>query len=694
MLRNESFDQNDLTTDFEIDSDRLLSIFRSPKRVTQNDSAQPDGLLKQLQQSISIRKRENPPQPKDGQLSLPLELSVRFQGNEVKADASLQLDLRTLSARIEGGGRFLLALDPEENVDILGMTGRFEPAAGLPPPAPGTKIDALCLDLSEGNPRLELDKGAALKLVNRDFCRSGGGLGFNLERFSIGSGGLDLAASTIDEPVTVGGVDMPFRLHSGKLVVERSRIQAFALTGYGNLPPALVGEAKATVKLNFGEEDGRLALRACEAVLDKGDEPLRCENTRFSITISKLGLKFVRSGGYHFYFTVTGSAEFRPREGEFASGLLKNLARTRIELKEAPLTSDASVLLQHIEFQIPVDPPAKTNFFDIFRFELRGVGFHPASPAFGGTPALSISGQVNFTDFGDVVMPRFDFHKLWIAPPKSGDSLPRVSVDGLGVGLRLGATAEVYGTARAVDSDLPTLESTAAANRGVTAKGFIASYTVQVKGWASMSMSMSFFELEKVGQTEKRHSIFLSVRQNDLAEKISTPIGTLFAQEADAAVGYGFELAGLEGADSDLKPRETIKLLDEASKFASFESWRATYDNRKPTLALRALISFTSVSTPQAYNEEEEKELPNPVLFDVVAALRTDLTFIMNLRAWVAYNYNDWRLARTDPQPWTQRPSLRGYMYLSAPKSEFLARAVYDPGAPIGEHPKLPDWLG
>jgi hypothetical protein len=105
---------------------------------------------------------------------------------------------------------------------------------------------------------------------------------------------------------------------------------------------------------------------------------------------------------------------------------------------------------------------------------------------------------------------------------------------------------------------------------------------------------------------------------------------------------------------------------------------------------MRALFTVTSASSPTVYDEEEEKELSNPVLFDVVAALRSDLTFLLSARAWIAVNYADWRTGSKD---WREKPLLRGYVYISAPKQTFLGRLLSDPEGYVGQHPKLPDQL-
>lgn len=688
--------------DFEIKAEfqkeRILSLFRGAS--PQGNNGGGEDLADQLSQYIEVKGTGELAFPLP-YVTIPLDVQIRVSDTLVDTQVKLKLNLETLAVTVEGG-RFNIAVK-ENRFELLKLKGEFRDKS--PDKAQhDSEFKPLFLDLRDGDMRLGLSEKARIDLHYDQLSSSGKGLGFSVDRFIVSRDGIELDAAVKEaEPVTLSGVDMPFRFSKGALSVRRSQIQAFTIAGNGNLPPALVGEAQASIALNFTQRDGGLALQAASAVLDKSADPLRCENTQFSITLSKLGLKYVqeKQKDYHFYFTLTGAAEFRPSSNAFANGLLKNLSSLKIVLNEAPLATDPRVLLKHIEFQVTVDPPKRSSFFDLFSFELRGVGFHPSSEAFGGSPALSISGQVKFTDFGDVVSPRFDFHKLWIAPPEQGQVLPRIRFDGLGVGLALGSMAEATGTAIAVDGELPTLVTSTLPKKvlgeGVKAKGFLATGSLNIQGWASMSASMGFLELEKPGVAERRQAFFLYLQRNDMSEKIPTPIGTFFLREVGFGFGYRYTLAGLAAADKAETPRELVQILDEVSKYQGslddVRAWLPTFDNASLTLALRGLFSITSASSANEYNDRDEKELPNLVLFDIVAALRTDLTFLMNVRAWIAYNYADWRQARLDKAPWRDKPTLTGYMYLSAPRREFLARAVYNPGAEIGKHPELPEAL-
>src|SRR5262249_9617894 len=150
---------------------------------------------------------------------------------------------------------------------------------------------------------------------------------------------------------------------------------------------------------------------------------------------------------------------------------------------------------------------------------------------------------------------------------------------------------------------------------------------------------------------DKRHAFYLYIQQEDLSEPVPTPVGTIYLREVGFGFGYRYTLAGIAAADTASTPQQLVHLLDDVSKYQGdlhkFNAWWPTYDNANLTLALRGLLSVTSMQPRgKPYNADKEKDLANPVLFDIVAALRTDLTFLMNIRVWIAYNYNDWRTAK------------------------------------------------
>ena len=559
-------------------------------------------------------------------------------------------------------------------------------------------FEQLVLRFAHGDFRLELGSEARLRAYYNRISSDPRGIVFNVDEFSVGREGLNLTAAVDEkEPVQLAGVDQSFRFSSGGIRIKNSRIVGGSLEGSGPLPPALVGEANATVTIVTSRRDGRLVVDSATAMLDNSGKPLYSTGTRFRIIVTELGLQFVEADGYHFYFLLTGSAEFVPAAGEFNSGLLKNLKQLSITLTRAPLAADARELLKHIEFQVVVDPPRRVTLFDVFDFELRGIGFHPAFSGWpDAPPAIAISGQVSFMETGDLVSSKFDFHKLWIAPPGERSPLPRLRFDGLTLAISVGGAARVEGTALAVDGSLPhALYAPDSLPADVTAEGFLAAGRIDLSGFAHLSAAMGFLELRRK-DGEPKHAFFLYGQDEKLSEPIPTPVGTIYLREVGFGFGYRYTLAGLAAVDRVSTPKELVRVLDDVSRYQgnlnTFQAWRPQYERADVTLALRGLLTVTAASTNSAYNTNKEKVLANPLLFDVVAALRTDLTFLINARAWVAVNYNDWFEALATA-PWKENPSMRGYLYLSVPRREFLGRYLADPNGHIGSHPQLPEPL-
>lgn len=666
----------------------LLNLF--PKSEAARDDG--GGFLDKLGQYVKVTDTVGPTVDKRT-FSLGLKVMVQL-GEDVAPEITLQVkvDLKTLSARLSGADRISLMKSEPFKFPLLGLNVELD----RKDPASTGNYEALALDLRGGRQSFGLGDGAKAIVTYGAVSTSGRGLVFDVPEFQVASSGLTLQANISPEPVTLGGVDVPFKFTSGGISIRQSKLLGGSLAGSGQLPRALIGEANANIALSLiAGAGGGIEVDSAEARLDKAGDPIVCESTRFRLNITELGMGFAKENAYHFYFLLTGSARFTPARGEATEGLLKQLGNLEIQLKKTPLTSDARVLMRSISFQVKCEPPKTGNFFDIFKFELRGIGFHPSTQSFGGDPAISVSGQVKFA-FGDVISSRIDCHQLFIAAAKAPSNFPRVRFDGLTVGLQIGM-ASIEGTAIAVDEKLPELFSPKTLPANVTAKGFLAAGRIELKGWAPMSASMGFLELrDKVANSGPKHAFYFYAQKNKLAQQIPTPIGTLYLREVGFGFGYRYTLAGIAQAERATSPKELIKILDEVSKYQgsldSIRAWEPTYGNDGLTLAMRAMFTVAAASTSDSYNAEMEKELPNPLLFDVIAAIRSDLTFLMNVRSWVSVNYADW-IGAGENAALKSNPTQRGYLYLSAPRQEFLARFIADGKGHVGNHPPLPDTL-
>lgn len=691
--------ENDVVGGVDIDStsvERLLPFFDAPGPHSSGSD--------KFGQYVEVTGVGNP-KLVGSNATVPLGVKLKIGDFETTAELKLTLDLSTLCARITGGDAFVIRGKRKPGT-MFGLEYVILPRKGVEIDNDG-HFNQFQLDLSGGNPRMALHPDAEVKLFYRRLGGEGRGLSLRVDDFAIAKSGFDLIASVDpDEPVTLPGVDMPFRFSAGQLVVKNGRLLAFSITGVGQLPPELVGEASCMVKIMLGPDAaGDLAVLSCDAELDKTDAPIVCQTTRFTLTVAKLGFAvqdFGAEGGYQFYFLVTGTLVFTPPGDEFGKTFLKYLRGARLTLNKTPLGRDMRLLARSIEIQVPLDPKVNFNLFEIFAFEVRGFGFHPASPAFDGSPAMNISGQVKFREVGDVISAKIDCHSLWIAPPRPRTALPRVRFDGLTVALSLNGAGSIEGTALTVDENLSELERPFPLPKGVTASGFLASGQLKLSGWAPMTASMGFLELVK--EKDHRHAFFLYGQMEKLSVPIPTPIKELYLREVGFGFGYRYTLAGLAQADQVTTPGELIRVLDDVSRYQGdlpkFTAWQPEMEGDRITLAMRALAT---VDSPYKSSEEvrlEEKKLqpsggksreegfPNALLFDMAAALRSDLTLLVTARAWFSVNYDTWMKKKDEI---STKPPLRGYLYLSAPRKELLARLVSDPEGYIGDTPKLPE---
>ncbi len=652
---------------------------------------------KMLSQKIQIDKPELIFKESERTVTLTLGVTVHL-GKDFSPHTTLSIaaSLDDLSMKVAGGDRIAIKNKGARHYRPLG----FDLEVRRKENVTSDEYEQFYLDLSAGGEKLGLGREADAFLSYDRVASAGKGLQFQLSEFAIGRSGIDLEARIKSDAVRLGGVDTPFTFTSGGVSIKGSRFSGGSLTGSGQLPKKLIGEAKASVALTLGRSPsgGDVVVEAATALIDKSGDPIKCHSTRFDITITELGFSFVKEESYHFYFLVTGSATFNPGDSAFERGLLKNFKAIEIRFDKAPLTSDPRVLMRAISFLVKLKPPKVIKLFNIFRFELRSIAFYPAADKFGGDPAMGFGGQVNFLNSGDRVSIQVNFHEMQIGPPAGNDSLPRIRFDGLGVAISLSGV-KIGGTAITVDGDLPSLYRPGVLPKNVSAQGFLASGFLEVQGWAPMSATLGFLELKKKDDPGSRpvHAFFLYGQMYKMSVPIDTPIGTIYLREVGFGFGYRYTLAGIAQAEGAKSPQELVKILDEVSKYQGsldqFEAWEPTYDNADLTLALRGMLALSAAQRSSSeYNEKVEAKLPNPILLDIVAALRTDLTILINLRAWLCVNYDKWVTDGGDVD-WKREPVFRGYLYFSAPRREFLGRFISNRNGFIGEHPPMPPAL-
>ncbi|MBY0277807.1 hypothetical protein K2Z84_20930, partial [Candidatus Binatia bacterium] len=626
---------------------------------------------------------------------LVVQLLVHVARLETKVDLKLELDLRTFRANLDADMSEVQVQSPPLAEKALGLLWIVKKKGDASPPgqpaSDPTPFEMFRLSFEGPESVLALGENAKMEIAYDALSTDGRGVVFDVTEFRVDRSGLNLRTAVSKAPVRLSGIDQPFEFTSGGLEIRSGRLVQAAIAGRGTLPPALVGDASCAVALVFATDAaGAIELQSATVELDKKGEPIICHGPRFQLTIDELGLSFVRDNGDHFYFVVTGALQFAPKPGEFESGLLQSFKNVRIDLEKVPLAGDARVLARHISFQVAMNPKKRFPLFNLFTFELRGIGFHPSAPKFDGDPAINVSGQIAFVPIGDVMQPKIDFHGLWIAPPKPGQALPRLRADGLGVEVAFGGAAKLRGAVVAVDEKMPTLEGAEAAPPDYKAYGFLGEGQVSIQGFATLSASMGFLEVEKNDAPgERKKAFFLFLQQEKVAYEIPTPVWTFYLREVGFGFGYRYTLRSFREADRATSPAQLISALDEASKtqgeLSRFSAWEPDPDGDKLTLALRG--AFQMYPAQKTFDAKREARAENPFFFDIVAALRSDLTFLISTRGWLATNYNDFF---EDKDGLRSRPGFRGYLLISVPRSELLARVVADSKGYIGERLALP----
>ncbi|WP_395698743.1 hypothetical protein [Methylocella sp.] len=674
--------------DVKFEQDRVLPLLGMGE--PGNGGGTPD-FLKRLQGSLSNViwvKRTDSKATLGGaapRAELDLVLGLKAAGVETELTLKVIFNLDTFEASLEGSDVFAIKSRRIEE-RALGLVWIIEQADEKERLA-DDPVEMFQLGFDGGQSGFELNRRAArMELRFEGLSSDGRGVVFDVETFKIAAGGLDLKAKVSDNPVKLNGVDVPFRFTTGELEIKAGRLIHASVAGRGSLPPDLIGEADCTIALTFGEEaGGGIVLQSGKVDLDKKGDPIVCHSTRFTLTISDLDIAFVKDGGYHFYYLVTGSLRFSPKSGEFEDGLLKFLDGVELDLERAPLSADPRVLLKHISFQKALNPKKSFNLFNLFDFEIRGFGYHPASPKFDGAPpAVNISGQIKFVEIGDVMQPKIDFHGLWIAPPAKGKTLPRIKADGLGVDLNLKGSIHVRGAVLAVDPGT-TVEGGDLAPKGYQAYGFLGEGELAIPGWGDLAASLGFLEIErKENPGARRKSFFFYAEQRQIAVEIPAVIWTFYLRDVGFGFGFRYTLEALRAADDAPSIPKLIAALDDVSKRSGdlhkFSAWRPEADGDRVTLALKGAIQAYPAS--KTWNEKEEREAENPFLFDLVAAIRSDFTLFMGLRGWLGVNYIDYL---NDKDGLRSNPGLRGYLYISAPHKRLLARAIGDSKGYIGD---------
>ena len=636
----------------------------------------------------SVRDQFLPPLRIETILSVNLGLAGAG-ARAITGKAVFRFDPSDMSLRLVEGGVFDLEMEPKDTPDwarklefpiepdqfdysepisLFGLDATFyrRKKEGEENPA---GVAFLTLDLRGG--RFAVSLAAEAHCVLRYADLGGGALAFDVEQFVFGPGGLDVEAALIPSPLKVKGLMNPFQLESARLSMAGSRMRRLSVSASGKLPEILAfAPVSVTITLAQERAGGPIDLEELSCTLENGDEPIFTSGIRYRFEISALSLRYTREGaaGRHFFFEVTGAAQFQPETGEFDGGLLENLKSARVEFTRAPLSDEFT---DHLTFIVELNEPVTFEVFKIFRMEIRSFGFAPKYD-FPRTPrpALIIGGQCEFADIGDVVSAEIDFHRMYLGLPGAGETRPQVDFKNLRVEIRSAAGFRIGGTVATYDED--------------TRKGFKGDGFVAIPGFPQIGAAFAFMQLRHPGHKWKR-AWFIALEASAISYQL-TPL-PIFLRQAGLGFGYRFTSVLLREQPNNQTLAELVEALlsalDEHQTLARIESWvedLETEGGPRWSIAMEAVFTLgSSQPDPVTYLPEEEQKLRTIVL-QTMAAMNLE-GLVAGAKVWFPVSYDDFL---NDRLAMRRRPMAKGFVHFSPRHQRLLAYARKEKNAYYG----------
>ncbi len=617
------------------------------------------------------------------------DLDINSDGLTLPLRTSLTIDPPSQALRVHHdlGVPLHDAGGADVTFDYRGFTCRIDGRGGPP----------LVLHTANADHRIELGPDAAAEL-------SYAGLGdeplrFDVTAFSISDAGIEIDASVRDEPITLHGIATGFRFFEGEVRIREGEVLDFSLSGSGPMPPELVGEAVADIAIRFSQQDvgGKRAVPVGAGATLVTQGSLLGIAVPFAYDLSGIGLGFEGEPGgrYDFFFTLTGTATFSPPGNLPADDPLGLLDTATIDLDEAPLAGDLTELGKAMSFRVELAEPVGFSFLGAFSMEIEEVALYGQTEAFDGLPGIELAGQIKFAEGeGDKKRSAETRHRLIVGPPEPGEVTPRIQLKELGVTIEKGEAFKLDAVVNFVDET---------DKAGVRQKGFTGQGTIEIQGLPSLAVAVGFMTIDRPaddhGPAETVKAWFIAVNVGKLTLRI--PYVNIFLREVGLGFGYRYTLTSIAAADEAEGLADLLRALREASRtqgdLATMDAWQVALEPRgadpRWTIALRAL--FTQLASPSSkpmkLHVDSEKDLANIFLFDVLAAVRSDLTIFMAARIWLNTNYIDYI---TDDDGSIQgKPLLSGFAIVQPAHKRFLAQASSNPDGHTGSHPPFPDFL-
>ncbi|MBX4899822.1 hypothetical protein HJA83_00390 [Rhizobium bangladeshense] len=617
---------------------------------------------------------------------LATELTVELSSDtKVTGTVRFRFGIDDLALSVDGPARLTVDLPVEDTfpawaADVLDATAISNSRISKPVEFLGFELRALrkgsdatpigtfTLSFNDGRFVLGIPDGTDgtedVDVILRHKGFGGAGLVFRVDRFALGSGGLDLDANLVPVPLKLPGLIKPFVLKAAHLSIVGGRMQDLVISGSGNLPELLnAAPVEIAVHLSQGAK-GDIVLKDFECSLGDGDAPIFSRGVRCRFELTKLTIDRDDANGTKpiaWFFVISGALQFRPEGSEFKGNLLEDFDSIRCEFANAPLGDE---FFEHIELIVALNQPRRFKVLNLFDMEVRGLGFHPRYPGFD-RPAIIIAGQIAFGDVGDVLSVEVDFHRLYLGLPSAHDPLPPVDAKGLRVAIS-SSGFKIAGRVDYLDSDL--------------IDGFAGEGTVLIPGLPELSAAFAFAKLRAFVSDRWKRGWFIAVE----ASKISYQIGPLPLYLRQIGLGFGYRFTSVmikrfeDESDLGTLVKMMLAELAQHQTLARLSSWapdpeRDSGGQPRWSIGLEAVLSMTSAnSTPTKYEPEAERKLKTLIL-QLLVFLRSDFTFLAAAKLWFPVSMDDFF---EDVDAMRSRPLALGFVSYQPSKSRLLAHAA------------------
>lgn len=555
-------------------------------------------------------------------------------------------------------------------LQVKALRKKIEPSDGAAPPI---TMPILQASMRDGKFTLRVPKDTELLLRFEDVGDDG--LNFEVKEFVLGPGGVDCVAEMKATTFKMPGLNNPLSLDSAKLVIAGSVLQTIRVDGSTKMPD-LFNNAAVSVGFSIAQDPNTRRIRlqhfTCALV---GDGPIISAGVRLKFDLTKVQLVYEDNDPAQspsLQFKVSGKLTFIPSGGELGGTLLENFKDMTLEFNDAPVSDE---FFNHVQLMVTLAEPVERELFKIFRIQLRSVGFHPNYDFGKGhkSPALIFGGQIEFADVGDVASVEIDFHQIYLGFPADGESLPAVEAKGLRVEISTGGF-KIGGRVDTLDDDLIT--------------GFQGEGVVQIPGLPELRAAFAFTRIRKNPGDPWQRAWFIAIE----GAKISYQVAPLPLYLRQIGLGFGYRYTSPliktfeEEDDLGTLIAKMLEAIRTHQTLANIESWVPDPNElgRSPkwTIGFETVFSMASANTdPFTYRKKQEEKLKSAVA-QIVAFLRSDLTFIAAAKVWFPVSADDFF---ENKKGMRQRPLASGFMAYSAPKSRLLIHAA------SGKNPYLGD---